>query len=690
MLASANPEQDLAWKLIESTGASLFLTGKAGTGKTTFLRRLREQTPKRTVVVAPTGVAAMNAGGVTIHSLFQLPFGPIVPGQRYEVSRFNREKIQIIRTIDLLVIDEISMVRADVLDGLSDVLCRFRDRDRPFGGVQLLMIGDLQQLSPVARDEEWSLLREHYETPYFFSSKALQRLSYESVELKTVYRQSDALFLDLLNQVRENKLDSAGLAALNERHIPNFLSGDTTGYITLTTHNHQAQKINQTKLDELAGESRAYAALIEGDFAEALYPTDEPLLLKLGAQVMFLRNDSEQRYFNGKIGRVVEMGPEGVMVRCEGDNSLIPVERTAWENMKYQVNEESKEIEGKVLGTFEQLPLKLAWAITIHKSQGLTFEKAVIDAAASFAHGQVYVALSRCKTLEGLVLSSPLHLRSVIQDGTVQGYTQGMDARVPDSSRLKSLQLAFQEDLLRELFSFAEFWRFWNHAVKIVAENERILLGIAPSVLGTVQVQVQADLVEIGEKFRSQIHRLLAEHGSADSNEALQDRLKKACAYFLPKVFAQLDLLIDLVWRTDNKEVKKELSAVLEQMAQFWKYKSICYTHVSKTGFQSHAFLHMRACALLDSSAYKLKAVPKPKGDDLYTRLDVWRSAKAAHWGIEPHLVLAQKTLDELSRKCPKSVTELAKVKGIGKKKTEEFGAELIAVIALYLKESQS
>jgi hypothetical protein len=688
MQESTNPELDLAFRIAQTTGASLFLTGKAGTGKTTFLRRLRDESPKRMVVVAPTGVAAMNAGGVTIHSLFQLPFGPIVPGQKVQVSKFTREKIQIIRTIDLLVIDEISMVRADVLDGLNDVLCRFRNKEKPFGGVQLLMIGDLQQLSPVARDEEWSLLRAHYETPYFFSSKALQFIPYESIELVKVYRQSDAHFLHLLNQVRDNSMDATCLQELNARYKPEFLQGNTDGYITLTSHNHQAQSINQAKLAALSSPTRTYSAIIEGDFNESIYPTEENMVLKEGAQVMFLRNDPQQRFFNGKIGCVESLHGDEIIVRCDGDHSLVVVERVDWENVKYQVSDETQEIESKILGTFQQYPLKLAWAITIHKSQGLTFEKAIVEAGSSFAHGQVYVALSRCKTLEGLVLSSPLHLRSVILDATVKGFATGMGERTPDDPMVYKLQLQYQEELLRDLFDFSEFDRHWNYATKIVREHERVLFGIGLAQLGEIHLAVRTGIQEVGTKFKNQMRNLVCEHGGVEVNDALQLRVRKASQYFQQKVDEQLEVLKHISWKTDNKEVKKQLTDPLEHTAQYFKYKSLSFVYCAHNAFHTKEYLYMRARALLESASYKLKAVAKVSADDLYSRLNTWRVRKAEEWGLEPYLVIPQKTMDELVRKPPQTVSELSKIKGIGKKRVDEYGAEIVKLVRQYLEDN--
>ncbi len=401
------------------------------------------------IVTAPTGVAAINATGVTIHSFFQVSFGPLVPDyqptetidgiRQAKVNRFSKEKINIIRSMDLLVIDEISMVRADLLDAIDNTLRRFRNRNLPFGGVQLLMIGDLQQLSPVVKEDEWKLLRKYYETPYFFSSLALQKTNYVSIELQHVFRQKDKIFIDLLNKIRDNQLDNTVIEALKERYKPDF-NADNAGYIILTTHNYKAHQINDSRLSRLKSTVYTFDAQVWGNFPEYTYPTDAKLTLKEGAQVMFVKNDPnpEKLFYNGKIGTVVEIGKEIVKVKCEGDEESIDVKPLEWEKAKYTLDDETKEIKETVEGTFTQLPLKLAWAITIHKSQGLTFEKAVIDAREAFAHGQVYVALSRCKSLEGLVLSTPVLSQSIKYDQTIDRFTKHYEKNQPNQKELKN------------------------------------------------------------------------------------------------------------------------------------------------------------------------------------------------------------------------------------------------------------
>lgn len=377
-----NQRLELAHSYVLHTNQNVFLTGKAGTGKTTFLHQIKQLSAKRLVVVAPTGVAAINAGGVTIHSLFQLPFGPIIPGAKGENRKFSREKIRLLRTLDLLVIDEISMVRADVLDGIDEVLRRYRYSQEPFGGVQLLLIGDMQQLPPVIRDDDWALLRPYYESGYFFSSHALRETPYVSIELTHIYRQADQRFINLLNGIREKTITAEGLADLNQRYVPDFAPDDRDGYITLATHNHTAQQINSQKLADLRTRLHTYEAVVTDEFPEAMYPADFSLELKVGAQVMFVKNDSspDKQYYNGKIGQIVELGSDYVSVTCAGELVPIVTGPVEWQNIRYSLDAKTGEIQSEIIGTFTQYPLRLAWAITIHKSQGLTFERAIIDA----------------------------------------------------------------------------------------------------------------------------------------------------------------------------------------------------------------------------------------------------------------------------------------------------------------------
>jgi hypothetical protein len=522
------------------------------------------------VVVAPTGVAAINAGGVTIHSFFQMPFGPFLSSEITgnntsggenntsveSLQKFNREKIAIIKSLDLLVIDEISMVRADLLDGIDSVLRRYKDRSKPFGGVQLLMIGDLQQLAPVVKDDEWNLLKPYYDTVFFFSSKALKKTDYVSIELTHIFRQRDEVFIRLLNRIRDNSADQKTLDELNKRYLPGFTTKDGDGYITLTTHNYQSHTINDSKLEKLPAKVRRFTARVEGDFPEFSYPNDFELSLKQGAQVMFVKNDisREKLFYNGKIGVIVKIEDDVIWVKCQGDEEDIAVGQAEWHNTKYTIDEETKEIKESVLGTFSQIPLKLAWAITIHKSQGLTFEKAIIDAKAAFAHGQVYVALSRCKTMEGMVLSTPISNQCIKSDAKVSVFNHEIELNPPGQELLAQSKLAFQHSLLFELIDFQPALRRLNYCVKLMYEHQESILPALKDLFVQMSTEVKRDLCDVSEKFKGQLQQLLAENNNAELNIHLQERIQKACHYFSEKLEPiVLDKLKDIDIEIDNK-----------------------------------------------------------------------------------------------------------------------------------------
>lgn len=419
-----NFELDVARFIVEKTDVSLFLTGKAGTGKTTFLREVVRYTKKKCIVLAPTGIAAVNAGAMTIHSFFQFGLGPFVQGVIEPKSdfRINKSKLELIRHLQLLIIDEVSMVRADLMDHIDVELRRIRRNSKPFGGVQLLMIGDLQQLPPIAHGGEDELLRQYYKTLYFFSSAALKSMKYSCIELKNVYRQTDGHFIDILNHARDCTLTSQDISDLNARYIPGFSPKPEDGYIRLMTHNRQVDYVNKTELEKLDSKPYTFVAAVTGTFPEESYPTANSLTLKMGAQVMFIKNDPERRFINGTLGEVKSIDKNSIAVRLAESGMVIDVEPMEWQNIRYQFDEESKEISSKQIGRFKQYPLKAAWAITVHKSQGLTFDKAIIDVHAAFSPGQAYVALSRCRTLDGLVLSSPVSASVFMRDNAVDAY----------------------------------------------------------------------------------------------------------------------------------------------------------------------------------------------------------------------------------------------------------------------------
>ena len=535
-MPSTNPEQELAYEFVRHTHRHVFLTGKAGTGKTTFLKRIIKECQKRMVVVAPTGVAAINAGGQTIHSLFQLPFGPFLPNRPETAARMKtlrKDKQKIIKSIDLLIIDEISMVRADILDAIDYVLRRYRNGFEPFGGVQLLMIGDLYQLPPVVKDSDWELLKSTYDTPYFFGANALREVPPVVVELQKVYRQTDDRFIGLLNKVRHGEVTASTVEELNERYRPFFAPPVNEPYITLSSHNATARRINEAELAKLPGKPKVFSAEISGKFPESDHPTRAELELREGAQVLFLRNDAKKRYFNGKIGRVVKMSKSSVQVECPGEPEPITVEPVEWKKVKYRLNEGSGEIDEDEEGVFTQLPLKLAWAITIHKSQGLTFDRAIIDAEGAFAHGQVYVALSRCRTWEGVVLRSRLNARAIRTDGRVRDYTRRALANLPDADELRAAKDRFRWQVIAAQFDCGSAWRAARKLEQLAMGNETRLDPKTPLAIAAWTEQFRTDCLLVGDRFRPRLERAFARRsdllGGADD---WTDLLNRARSYF--------------------------------------------------------------------------------------------------------------------------------------------------------------
>ncbi|WP_298894631.1 helix-turn-helix domain-containing protein [uncultured Psychroserpens sp.] len=695
---TVNKELDLVWDFVNYTDRNVFLTGKAGTGKTTFLHKLKMKSLKRMVIVAPTGVAAINAKGITIHSFFQVPFGPILPSDDLNNSsnfnrKFNKTKINIIKSLDLLIIDEISMVRSDLLDAIDKTLRRFRNRNKVFGGVQLLMIGDLQQLSPVIKDHEWQLLKSYYKNIYFFSSLAYQQCNAITIELKHIYRQDNPKFIEILNEIRNNKLSQSSIIELNKRFKPDFVPAEDEGYISLTTHNNKAEHTNKLELEKLNGKHKTYKAIIEGKFPEYSYPNKEELVLKVGAQVMFVKNDSsiEKRYFNGKIGKVIFLDNDEIIVKCPDDDFNIVTTPEVWENINYTIDPETKVITENKVGAYTQMPLRLAWSITIHKSQGLTFEKAIIDAQGAFAHGQTYVALSRCKSLEGLVLKSKINENQVISDSNIKSFTKTLEENEPDTNILEKSKIEFQLNLISELFDYYKFLYPINRILDIYFKNRGSIEGHVEIPLNAIKVTI-TDLLKVANGFRAQLLEMSIGNQLTEFNELLQKRFKKALDYFNHQTQTNIiEPYKSFNFTTDNKALDKDITNQLETFEELIAAK-LLYLNELTNGFKVSAFLELRA-----KSVFLVKEKPKKPRKvaidgttniELFELLRELRNTIAQREDLIHYQIFTQKALYEMCETLPTNKKELKAVNGMGKVRVEKYGNDILAVIRGYCDEN--
>lgn len=687
---------ELAERYVNCTGRSVFLTGKAGTGKTTFLKYISQSTLKRFVILAPTGVAAINAGGSTIHSFFQLPLCPYLPDVPELVTEYQmpekyrslkKERQKILRTLDLLIIDEISMVRADLLDAVDATLRRYRHNDLPFGGVQLLMIGDAQQLSPVVKEHERPHMEKVYPSPYFFYSKALQKLSYVTIELQTVYRQKDAEFLELLNAVRENRVDRSVLNALNSRLHAYEDDGST---IRLTTHNAQSDSVNTLKLDELPGSVRMFEADVEGDFPDNIYPADYVLSLKEGAQVMFIRNDSEGEYYNGKLGKVVSIKPNGtVEVECADSGKSVWVNPVEWENIQYSLDDDG-DILPCVVGKFRQLPLRVAWAITIHKSQGLTFDRVIIDASAAFAFGQVYVALSRCRSLEGISLESPVRMSGICSDDYVSAFNASLPSLSVVGSRLQAEENGYKFDVLCDLFDLSEL-------VKLAARYRKLWAGTLEKLYETEyrglieRVDTLDDARGIAAKFMQQLRYIQQSHMTDDSY--LNERLLKAAGYFAPILNDIRDYCLACsAAEVDSKELRSKLKDAFDQLIVCLDIKCGGVALINDGKFTLNAFSRVKTDAFLEdrksSPAKKLVALNEPTSvnEELRERLQQWRMERFKKDNIPAYMIMHQSTLLAIASHIPQTRKELLSIKGFGEASFKKYGDEILSITSEFSK----
>ena len=736
----------LAERYIQETGISVFLTGKAGTGKTTFLKHIVAGCSKRLAVVAPTGVAAVNAGGVTIHSFFQLPLCPYLPDVKelvteYQMPEKNRslrkDRVKILRTLELLIIDEISMVRADILDAIDATLKRYRKNDRPFGGVQLLMIGDVQQLPPVVTESEKPFMDQVYPSPFFFNSRAFRKLGYIVIELNKIHRQRDAEFTSMLNDIRTGNPSDQTLERLNRRLDPGFDPPSGEYWIRLTTHNHQSDAINREKMDALKGKSMIFKAEIDGNYPESAYPAETELRLKKGAQVMFTRNDTSgnSMYFNGKIGTVTSLDPE-IIVTDENGNEII-VNREKWDNVRYEINPETQEIQAVNDGSFTQYPLRAAWAITIHKSQGLTFDRVIIDAGRAFSFGQVYVALSRCRSLEGIVLTTPITRRCTFRNTEVAIFENGY---TPENQAVESLDNYRESYLVDKICSTFSLGRIASLSLKLEKLWKGSLGSVYPKISARFTALVTGQdedfsgveaIASVGTRFQSQIREIFADQSrcTEDRDAFVSERISKACAYFTAQLgYYAKSIAPTCLVEIENKETQKVFKNIAEELLKELIFRLSLYRATMADGFSVKLFSRVATeCELektgtLKSCVRRIISASRAAADkdggnagtdnangkrevqesgmdadtsDIDTEYDeatekllkvlkAWRKMKYEELHLPAFMIMHQKVLVQIAEEKPASREELMQINGFGKKQWDKYGEEILEIIEEY------
>jgi hypothetical protein len=683
---------DLAYRFVTETSENIFLTGKAGTGKTTFLKYLKENCSKNIIVAAPTGVAAINAGGVTLHSLFQLPFEPYLPTTASKSAllgklKFNRQRQDLLRKMELLVIDEISMVRCDTMDAIDTILRSVRRKHNlPFGGVQLLCIGDLYQLPPVARREEMMILQQFYSSEFFFDSLVIKEQMPMLIELNKIYRQKEDSFVNLLNKVRTNNMNADDFEDLHQRFDENFRPSLEEKYITLTSHNNQADQINYRELQKLTANSVTYEAIIEDDFPEKSYPAEGSLVLKTGAQVMFLKNDLvSKKYFNGKIGVVKSLKLDEIIVNCDGEDIYVPQE--TWENTRYTLTKEGK-LDQETLGTFTQFPLRLAWAITIHKSQGLTFEKVMIDAAAAFSSGQVYVALSRCTSLTGIVLLSKIPSSAIYSNQNVIKGQQSLTPKGSLAERFAGARQIFTQQLLEEIFSFNEINTLVDVLSFHINEQKNKLNKEALAWINDLKNKFAADKA-IGLKFISHIGSFMKQEAVIEKNGALKKRINDAANHFAPRFLEMQEAIKKHPLITEHRETAGVINEYLNQLFlalhlenYFLQY---CREPFSVTSFLQHKikFAHPKINISCYASGKKQGNSDIPNAE-LYETLKHWRDMICEENDLPIYLLANQNALKEIATYLPFTKNDLMQLSGFGKVKAEKYGDDILDTVKDY------
>ena len=702
---SKNMMFSMAADFVHYSSHPVFLTGKAGTGKTTFLKYIKANTNKQTAVVAPTGVAAINAGGVTIHSFFQLPFTPYIPVSQGFASndemmdkhhllgriKVNRERREVYQKLELLIIDEISMVRADVIDAIDVVLRSFRSRhSEPFGGVQVLYIGDMFQLPPVVKEEEWSILSRHYKSPYFFDSKIVNEQPPVHIELNTIYRQNEQTFIEILNRVRNNEMDYQSFEKLHDRYDPEFMIPKNESYVVLTTHNHKADAINAAELANLKGETHTYEAEIQGDFSDKTYPADAALQLKVGAQVMFLKNDSEKRFFNGKIGEVTKLEDSAVFVKCGDADYEIEVKPEKWNNIRYTLNNES--VEEDIIGSYKQMPLRHAWAITIHKSQGLTFERAVIDAGSSFASGQVYVALSRCTTLNGIVLKSKLTAYNMKTDERIVQFAQQKHNPDALAMQLQKSKSDYQKETILKLFDFGSLVYQSGRVMKVFTDHSGSFNEGTKEWLEALHNSIEQQET-VAKKFEMQLMVLMERDELPEENDALQKRIASAVAHFTKEWETVYQIIPQSLAITDSKMValayNNELRALYHAIALRLTLLRSCVQ-----GFNTETYNKAKkdfSANNVSVNAYAGTSEKKTESahPDLYRQLRQLRDTICADLEVPIYMVCGSAALDEMSTYLPFTAAQLVQITGFGKVKVQQFGERFLRIINKYAEERE-
>jgi hypothetical protein len=695
----------LALDLVNKSSRSIFLTGKAGTGKTTFLKYLRQTCPKQMAIVAPTGVAAINAGGVTIHSFFQIPFAPFIPEtQKFSAEseevvsrsslvnrlRINSDRIKVLRQLELLIIDEVSMVRCDTMDAIDTVLRHIRKNPMErFGGVQVLFIGDMFQLPPVIKESEWRLLSEHYDSPYFFDSQVIRQDPPVYIEFNKIYRQSEEVFIQLLNQVRNNRLDEEGMGILENRYQPEFHRHSEDGYIVLTTHNEKAREINRHELNLLEGEVLHYNAEIKDEFPENGYPADLTLSLKPGAQVMFIKNDSDKskRYFNGKIGFVTSLQKDKILVQCPYETDEIEVKPETWSNIRYTVDGSTRTVQEETLGSFIQFPLRLAWAITIHKSQGLTFEKAIIDAGDAFAAGQVYVALSRCTSLDGMVLKSRVKKGSLYIDDRITRFSKNCQPVDQLEREYINASRMYQAEIIQSVFDLKRSVTLAEDLKEYISKNETSFSPETLPWMNSLLENLNA-LQSTALKFHTWIQGQFLQPQAPEENQLLQTRTKDGAVHFTKEINVIIGAMVKSPAETDSRLHAKEFNDSLKDL-----YGQLMLTlyllkdfdarmdgeqwHQKKNGFVVPAF----SINSFSGSGEQRVTSLHPA---LLAQLRKVRDSICSKKDLPVYLVAGSKSLNEMVEFLPQSPEELEQISGFGKKRVETYGHEFLTIIQQY------